>query len=106
MNDRVYVLLDVIEGKSKEVVRTLAGKGGVVSADVLENPPGVIMVVEASEQKQLAALTVRAIASADNLTHGLRLLPVRTDLELAPVGINIGSSTKRHAFTDKREAAE
>ena len=39
MNDRVYVLLDVIDGKSQEVVGALTGKSGVVSADVLENPP-------------------------------------------------------------------
>ena len=104
MNDRVYVLLDVIEGKAKEVARTLAGKSGVVSADVLENPVGVIMVVEASGQKQLAALTVRAITSVDNLTNGLRLLPVKSNVELATVAVNTGPPIEQHAHSGRKEA--
>ncbi len=106
MNDRVYVLLDVIDGKSTEVVHTLIGKGGVISADVLDDPCSVVMVVEAGERKQLAALTVQAIASVDSLTRGLRLLPVQNDEGLAPIGINMGSSTRRHAFSGKKEATE
>ena len=94
MNNRVYVLLDVIKGKSKEVVNTLTGKGGVISADAIEDPPGVVMVVEASERKQLAALTVKAIASVDNFTRGLRLLPVSESTGLASAGIGSGALAK------------
>jgi hypothetical protein len=102
MNDRVYVLLDVIDGKSTEVVHTLIGKGGVVSADMLEDPSSVVLVVEADDRKQLAALTIQAIASVDNMTHGLRLLPVKNNEILAPIGINIGSSARRHVFSGKK----
>ena len=102
MNDRVYVLLDVVEGKSREVVDMLSGKGGVVSADVVEDPPGVIMIVEAGERKQLAALTVQAIASVDNFTNGLRLLPVQSEQERPTVSVI--SPGKRHVLVNRRGA--
>lgn len=80
MSNRVYVVLNVIEGKSMQVARTLLEKAGVIIADILENPPGVMMVVEADERRRLAELTVKAIASVDGMTRGLQLLPVQNEI--------------------------
>ncbi|MBI2830167.1 MAG: hypothetical protein HYX81_03315 [Chloroflexi bacterium] len=80
MSNRVYVVLDVIEGKAKQVARTLLQKSGVMVADVLDSPPGVMMIVEAGERKRLAELTVQAIASVNGMTEGLRLLPVQDEV--------------------------
>lgn len=44
MDDRVYTLLELADGKDKQVAQVLQGKPGVVVVDVLEGPPDVIMV--------------------------------------------------------------
>ncbi len=77
MITRVYVILDVIEGKTDQVVRSLRNKAGVVMADVLEDSSNVITVVEASERQRLAELTVRALASVGNMTECFELMPTR-----------------------------
>ena len=74
---KIYVLLDVIEGKLEQVVQTLSGKPGVVEVDLLEGSPNVIMVVEAPKQKKLAERTVQALASVETITEGVQLLPTR-----------------------------
>ena len=77
MNAKVYVLLRVKEGKSEQVVQTLRSKAGVRLLDVLEGPPDVIMMVQARERRRLAELTVEALASVENITEGLQLLPAQ-----------------------------
>jgi len=77
MSARVYVLLDVVDGKSDEVAQALRGKPGVVIADLLEGPPDIIMVVEASERQKLIKLTMQALASVEAATEGLNLIPTR-----------------------------
>ena len=75
MNAKVYVLLHVKEGKSEQVVQTLRSKAGVRLLDVLEGPPDVIMMVQARERRRLAELTVAALASVEDVTEDLQLLP-------------------------------
>ena len=78
---KVYVLLDIIEGKLEQVVQTLRGKPGVVEVDLLEGSPNVIMVVEAPERKKLAERTIQALASVETITEGVQLLPTRDGCE-------------------------
>lgn len=77
MGTKVYVLLDIIEGKLEQVVQTLRGKPGVVGVDLLEGSPNVIVVVEAPERKKLAEQTIQALASVETMTEGVQLLPTR-----------------------------
>ena len=58
MNARVYILLDIVHGKSEYVIQALRGKPGVVMVDPLEGPPDVILVVEAPKRQKLAELTI------------------------------------------------
>ncbi len=80
MSARVYILLDIVHGKSEYVIQALRGKPGVVMADPLEGPPDVIIVVEAPKRQQLAELTIQALASVETMTEGLRLLPAQGGL--------------------------
>lgn len=93
MSDRVYVLLDVVKGKSAQVVRALRNKHGVVMADVLEGLDEVMMVAEAPERHRLAELTIKALISVESMTGKVQLLPIKNEL-----GNNIiaGSYPVRH----------
>lgn len=77
MGAKVYVLLDIIEGKLDQVVQTLQGKPGVMEVDLLEGSPNVVMVVEAPERKKLAERTIQALASVETMTEGVQVLPTR-----------------------------
>ena len=89
MKERVYVLLDVPAKKGKEVSRTLGKRSGVISADILEDQSGVMVLIEAGDRKQLAARAVQAITSVELLTTGLRLLPVQNRTK--PLTISVTS---------------
>lgn len=73
---RAYLLLHVAEGKSEEVTQVLRHKPGVLIAGPLEGPPDVIAIIEASERRELADLTVRALSSVEELVENVRLLPI------------------------------
>ncbi len=77
MNARAYVLLDVTDSRSGDVAKVLRGRPGVVKADLLEGPPDVIVVVEASNRQELAKLTMQVLASVETMTEHLQLLPTR-----------------------------
>ncbi len=77
MSARAYVLLDVRDTKSEEVARALRATPGVVIADLLEGPPDVVIVIEASNRKKLAGFIIQALASVETMTEGLQLLPRR-----------------------------
>lgn len=72
---RVYILLDVIEGKAEEAAETLRGNPGVRLADVLEGRPNVVAVLEARSRRQLAELTNHALALVEGVTENLQMLP-------------------------------
>lgn len=72
---RVYVLVQVAEGHSENVVSVLRCQRGVVIADVVEGHPNVIMVVEAQHRLRLAQLTIQALAAVETLTVGVHLMP-------------------------------
>ena len=77
MKDKVYILLDVMDGKAEQVVQVLQEIPGVLMVDALEGPPDVILVMEAAERQHLAKLTIDALASVEMLTEQVRLLPTR-----------------------------
>ncbi len=75
MSARAYLLLNIVQGKSEEAARILRDEVGVVAVDMLEGPPDIIVLIEASGRSTLARLTVRAIASVEALTQDIQLLP-------------------------------
>jgi hypothetical protein len=83
MDDRIYILLDIVDDKAKQAVQVLQGSPGVAMADVVEGPPDVIIVMEAAERQQLAKLVTQAIASVETMTEHVCLLPTRDILNTA-----------------------
>jgi len=92
VNDKVYILLDIVDGKSEQIAQALQGSLGVVMADAVEGPPHVVIVMEAQNREQLAKLTVQAIALVETMTEHVCLLPVSERLsttnspKLSPLG--------------------
>ncbi len=83
MNHKVYLLLDVVDGRDEQVVQVLRKSPGVVMADALEDAledsPKVVVVIEAPERKRLAKWTIEALSSVETLTEQVRLLPTREE---------------------------
>ena len=77
MSAKAYVLLNVVDEKQQQVVRTLRGKPGVLMVDVVEGPPDVIVVVGARDRQKLAKLTIQALALVEAITEEVQLLPAR-----------------------------
>ena len=77
MDNRVYILLDIVDSKAEQATEALRESPGVVMADALEGPPDVIVVVEAPERQRLAKLTIQALASVETMTAHIQLLPTR-----------------------------
>ena len=77
MSDRVYLLLDVAEGKADQVAEKLRRIAGTRIVDVVEGQRDVIAVVEAPERRRLAEITMRVISSVETMIEDLELLPAR-----------------------------
>jgi hypothetical protein len=73
---RTYVLLRTVDGDCERVLGALRGKQGVVSADPVEGPHDVILLIEATERQELAELTISALDSVNTMTEEVHLLPL------------------------------
>jgi len=74
---RAYVLLQSIGNTRSRVIKTLKRQRGVVAVDPVEGPPDVVLVIEASDRPELASLLMTAMASVQDMTDGLQLLPTQ-----------------------------
>ncbi len=77
MSDRVYLLLDVMDGKADLVAGKLRHRDGIRIVDVLEGQPNIIAVVEAPERPRLAEIIMRVISSVETMVEDVQLLPAR-----------------------------
>ena len=74
---KAYILLSTSNGDTEEMAQTLRKQPGVKLVDILEEPYGAIMLIEASERQKLADLTVQALAAVQSLTSDIKLLMTR-----------------------------
>lgn len=81
MSVRVYILLDIIGGKSEHAVQILRSRAGVVIADPLEGRPDVIVTVEAPDRQRLAESIMPVITCVEGITEDLQLLVTREALD-------------------------
>ena len=88
MSAKVYMLMNVSNGNSSQALETLKGQRGVVIADLLEGPPDILLLIEASDRQKLAERVIRAMASAESMIEDIRLLPTIT-------GSNTSTSERR-----------
>jgi len=73
--------LDIVSGKSEQVIRNTLRMPGVVAVDYLENPHDVMIIVEALNRQKLAELIMPILATVENITEDLRLLISRDNLK-------------------------
>jgi hypothetical protein len=78
VSHRAYILLDIADGKSAEAVQSLRDRPGVVKADLLEGSPDILVICEAFNRQRLAELTVGALATVEQVTENMCLLPVQS----------------------------
>jgi len=74
MSDRVYILLNIADGKSEQTGQTLRGMPGVVMADLLDSGYDAIVVIEAPDRQRLVEMTMETLAAVEYVTQDLRLL--------------------------------
>jgi len=93
MSDRVYILLDVNEWQTEQVVERLRSIDGVRIADLLEGNPNVIILLDAPDRQRLAEIAMQVISSEENVTQDLKLLQVcnESDIRITSVPACMGS---------------
>lgn len=72
---RAYVLLSSRENQRKRAARILGRQPGVVAVDMVEGPPDIVFVIEAPDRQELASVLIKAMASVQDMTEGMELLP-------------------------------
>ena len=79
MSARVYLLLDILEGKAGYAIQTLRNAEGVIAADTLEGRPDILAIIEAPDRQKLVELMMPVLQSLDHITEDLHLLMTRQD---------------------------
>ena len=92
MADKVYILLDIVNGKTNRVVQVMRETPGVVTVEELKGPPDVILVMEAAERRQLAKLAIQALTLVGTMAERIQLLPINEKTSspgvIRPVGVD------------------
>ncbi len=79
MSHRVYIVLDIIVGKSSQITQALQSKPGVILADELEDQSKAIIVVQAADRQKLAEFAIQAIESVESVTEGIQFLIAKNE---------------------------
>src|SRR4249920_2367923 len=69
MSDRAYVLINVLPGRTSEVVRALSGIKQIKTIDPCWGKPDIIVVVEVSDQDALTHLVLKRIHEIDGVSQ-------------------------------------
>jgi nitrate reductase NapAB chaperone NapD len=69
---RAYLVLQPDGDKSREIISDLLNKPGIVTVDLLEGSPNLIVVVEAEKRQELFGFIMQALDSIESITKDLR----------------------------------
>jgi nitrate reductase NapAB chaperone NapD len=69
MSDRAYVLVNVLPGRTSDVVRALSGIKQIKTIDPCWGKPDIIVVVEVSDQEALTQLVLSRIHEIDGVSQ-------------------------------------
>ena len=69
MSDRAYVLINVLPGRTSDVVRALSGIKQIKTIDPCWGKPDIIVVVEVSDQEALTQLVLSRIHEIDGVSQ-------------------------------------
>jgi hypothetical protein len=85
------MLLDILEGKSACAMQILNTIKGVVTADMLEGHPNILVTIEAADRQKLVELTMPVLDSVERITENVHLL-VNRENKMAPCFIDAGNA--------------
>ncbi len=97
MNARVYMLLDILEGKAAQAMQILKTIAGIVIADTLEGHPNVLVVIEAADRQKLVELIMPVLDSVERITEDVHLLMNRENKISPFIGVNDAKSYQEQA---------
>jgi hypothetical protein len=69
---RAYLVLQTDIDKSREIIGDLHNKPGIVTADLLEGSPNLMVVIEAEKRQELVGFIMQALDSVESMTKDLR----------------------------------
>jgi nitrate reductase NapAB chaperone NapD len=69
MSDRAYILIDVLPGRTSDVVKALSDITQIKTIDPCWGKPDIIVVVEVQDQNALTQLVLRQIHAVDGVAH-------------------------------------
>jgi DNA-binding Lrp family transcriptional regulator len=69
MSDRAYILINVLPGRTSDVVRALSGIKQIKTIDPCWGKPDIIAVVEVSDQDALTQLVLSRIHEIDGVSQ-------------------------------------
>ncbi len=69
MSDRAYILINVLPGRTSDVVRALSGIKQIKTIDPCWGKPDIIVVVEVSDQEALTQLVLKRIHEIDGVSE-------------------------------------
>lgn len=68
---RAYLVLQTDGDKSQEIISDLLNGPGIVTVDLLEGSPNLIVVVKAEKRQELVGFIVQALDSVKSITKNL-----------------------------------
>ena len=69
MSDRAYILINVLPGRTSDVVRTLSGIKQIKTIDPCWGKPDIIVIAEVSDQDALTQLVLRRIHEIEGVSQ-------------------------------------
>ena len=69
MSDRAYILINVLPGRTSDVVRALSGIKQIKTIDPCWGKPDIIVVVEVSDQDALTQLVLKRVHEIDGVSE-------------------------------------
>jgi DNA-binding Lrp family transcriptional regulator len=79
VSTQAFILIDVMVGKTKEILKALAGMEGVKSAHAVTGPHDIIARVEAENLKRLGEVVLSQIRGVKGVVRTLTCMVIEID---------------------------
>lgn len=79
MSTQAFILIDVMVGKTKEILKALVGMEGVKSAHAVTGPHDIIALVEAENLKRLGEAVLSQIRGVKGVVRTLTCMVIEID---------------------------
>jgi len=79
VSTQAFILIDVMVGKTKEILKALVGMEGVKSAHAVTGPHDIIALVEAENLKRLGEAVLSQIRGVKGVVRTLTCMVIEID---------------------------